>query len=104
LICYRIQILLLTLAYRGSDTERDISLTSRIFSNIKSLEIELNQFANTESITQSTNINIVIKDINIISYEEQIKLLASSSIVVSMHGAHISSKFIYFTYYLISIF
>ena len=85
------QILLVTRSVNQKQTDITLSkhITSRIYSNLEEIKDMLSQLI-VSNLNVNRKIILIIKDILSFPFDEQIQLVANSSIVIGMHGAGIA--------------
>eukprot|EP01038_Epipyxis_sp_PR26KG_P010549 gene10549-14171_t len=74
--------------------QKAASITSRIFSNLPEIVIGLKRLIkqqNEHLNRNNINFNIVVQDLLLLSFEQQVQLISNSSLVIGMHGAGIAN-------------
>lgn len=90
----RTQVLLVVRSDRPGVTEH---ITSRLFSNTDDIVNALLQYikaSSSSSVASTTfgNIELVVSDIVKLTFEEQVRLIANSSVIIGMHGSGIANS------------
>jgi hypothetical protein len=77
---------------------REVSLRSRVYQNLPAIETALRSLA-TATVTSNEGVGaddvpveVLVEDLNSMPFDQQVQLIASSSVVIGMHGAGIAAS------------
>lgn len=97
------QVLLITRSLRSSGdgtaasassasagTAHHHHLYARLFRNQEDIIAKLQQYLSTLTLT-TIKVHFVVQDLTLLAYDDQVRLLSESSVVIGMHGAGIAS-------------
>lgn len=83
---HELRILLLVRSIGSERANIPNAVTSRVMVNIAEIQAAIEQLA------KEKQAKLIVQDLSLISFEEQVRLIGNSSIIVGMHGAGIASS------------
>lgn len=77
----RIQILIITRPRK--ENFNDVATNSRVFRNLDDIQRSIESAVDT-------SVQVVVQDLNILDFKEQVLLISQSSVIIGMHGARLA--------------
>lgn len=77
----QVQVLVITRPMK--ENLNDVATNSRVFRNIEEIKRAVEA-------TVAPSVRVVVQDLNVLSFKEQVRLISQSSVIIGMHGARLA--------------